>query len=328
MTQMSFSDAEYAGKRKQTRRERFLAEMEQVVPWAGLLALIEPFYPKAGNGRPPYPLETMLRIHLLQNWFALSDPAMEEALYEITSLRQFAQLSLTQGCIPEDTTIMNFRHLLEKHGLASGILAVINDHLGNRGLSLRQGTIVDATIIHAPSSTKNQDGKRDPEMRQAKKGNQYYFGMKAHIGADAESGLVHSVVGTAANVADVTQVDQLLHGEENVVCADAGYTGVEKRPEHAGREVIWQIAARRSSYKKLSKRCALYKAKRKIEKAKAQVRAKVEHPFRVIKRQFGYTKVRFRGLAKNTAQLVTLFALSNLWMSRRYLLAGAGEVRL
>lgn len=328
MTQMSFSDVEYAGKRNQTRRERFLAEMEQVVPWAGLLALIELFYPKAGNGRRPYPLESMLRIHLLQNWFALSDPAMEEALYEITSLRQFAQLSLTQGSIPEDTTIMNFRHLLEKHGLASGILAVINDHLGDRGLSLRQGTIVDATIIHAPSSTKNQDGKRDPEMHQTKKGNQYYFGMKAHIGADAESGLVHSVVGAAANVADVTQVDQLLHGEENVVCADAGYTGVEKRPEHEGREVIWQIAARRSTYKKLSKRSALYKAKRKIEKAKAQVRAKVEHPFRVIKRQFGYTKVRFRGLAKNTAQLVTLFALSNLWMARRHLLTDAGEVRL
>ena len=328
MTQMSFSDAEYAGKRKQTRLERFLEEMEQVVPWAGLLALIEPFYPKAGNGRPPYPLETMLRIHLLQNWFVLSDPAMEEALYEITSLRQFAQLSLTQGSIPEDTTIMNFRHLLERHELATGILAVINGYLGDRGLSLRQGTIVDATLIYAPSSTKNQDGKRDPEMHQTKKGNQYYFGMKAHIGADAESGLVHSVVGTAANVADVTQVDRLLHGEERVVCADAGYTGVEKRPEHAGREVIWQIAARRSTYKQLSKRSALYKAKRKIEKAKAQVRSKVEHPFRVIKRQFGHTKVRFRGLAKNTAQLVTLFALSNLWMARRHLLTAAGEMRL
>ncbi|TWI46292.1 IS4 family transposase [Pseudomonas duriflava] len=321
MTQMSFSDAEYAGKRKQTRRERFLVEMEQVVPWAGLLALIEPFYPKAGNGRPPYPLETMLRIHLLQNWFALSDPAMEEALYEITSLRQFAKLSLTQGSIPEDTTIMNFRHLLEQHELATGILAVINGHLSERGLSLRQGTIVDATIIHAPSSTKNKEGKRDPEMHQTKKGNQYFFGMKAHIGADAESGLVHSVVGTAANVADVTQVDKLLHGEENVVCADAGYTGVEKRAEHEGRQVIWQIAARRSTYKQLSKRSALYKAK-------AQVRSKVEHPFRVIKRQFGYIKVRFRGLAKNTAQLVTLFALSNLWMARRHLLTDAGEVRL
>ncbi|MGB4468553.1 MAG: IS5-like element ISPst5 family transposase, partial [Azovibrio sp.] len=230
--------------------------------------------------------------------------------------------------IPDETTILNFRRMLEKHELAAGILAVINGYLGDRGLSLRQGTIVDATLIHAPSSTKNKDGKRDPEMHQTKKGNQYYFGMKAHIGADAESGLVHSVVGTAANVADVTQVDKLLHGKENMVSADAGYTGVEKRPEHEGREVIWQIAARRSTYKKLSKRSALYKAKRKIEKSKAQVRAKVEHPFRVIKRQFGYVKTRFRGLAKNTAQLVTLFALSNLWMARRHLLTNAGEVRL
>jgi IS5 family transposase len=326
MKQMTFADAEYAGKRKQTRKELFLIEMDQVMPWTGLVALIEPHYPKGEGGRPAYPLMAMLRVHLMQNWFGYSDPAMEEALYETTILRQFAGLSLER--IPDETTILNFRRLLEKHELAAGILAVINGYLGDRGLSLRQGTIVDATLIHAPSSTKNQDGKRDPEMHQTKKGNQYYFGMKAHIGADAESGLVHSVVGTAANVADVTQVDKLLHGEENMVGADAGYTGVEKRPEHEGREVIWQIAARRSTYKKLSKRSALYKAKRKIEKAKAQVRAKVEHPFRVIKRQFGYVKTRFRGLAKNTAQLVTLFALSNLWMARRHLLTNAGEVRL
>ena len=326
MKQMTFADAEYAGKRKQTRKELFLIEMDQVVPWKGLVALIDPHYPKGEGGRPAYPLMAMLRIHLMQNWFGYSDPAMEEALYETTILRQFAGLSLER--IPDETTILNFRRLLEKHELAAGILAVINGYLGDRGLSLRQGTIVDATLINAPSSTKNKDGKRDPEMHQAKKGNQYYFGMKAHIGVDDESGLVHSVVGTAANVADVTQVDKLLHGEENMVGADAGYTGVEKRPEHEGREVIWQIAARRSTYKKLSKRSALYKAKRKIEKAKAQVRAKVEHPFRVIKRQFGYVKTRFRGLAKNTAQLVTLFALSNLWMARRHLLTNAGEVRL
>ena len=326
MKQMTFADAEYAGKRKQTRKELFLIEMDQVVPWKGLVALIEPHYPKGEGGRPAYPLMAMLRVHLMQNWFGYSDPAMEEALYETTILRQFAGLSLER--IPDETTILNFRRLLEKHELAAGILAVINGYLGDRGLSLRQGTIVDATLINAPSSTKNKDGKRDPEMHQAKKGNQYYFGMKAHIGVDDESGLVHSVVGTAANVADVTQVDKLLHGEENMIGADAGYTGVEKRPEHEGREVIWQIAARRSTYKKLSKRSALYKAKRKIEKAKAQVRAKVEHPFRVIKRQFGYVKTRFRGLAKNTAQLVTLFALSNLWMVRRHLLTNAGEVRL
>ena len=326
MKQMTFSDAEYAGKRKQTRKELFLIEMDRVEPWKGLVALIEPHYPKGEGGRPAYPLMAMLRVHLMQNWFGYSDPAMEEALYETTILRQFAGLSLER--IPDETTILNFRRLLEKHELAAGILAVINGYLGDRGLSLRQGTIVDATLINAPSSTKNKDGKRDPEMHQTKKGNQYYFGMKAHIGVDDESGLVHSVVGTAANVADVTQVDKLLHGDENMVGADAGYTGVEKRPEHEGREVIWQIAARRSTYKKLDKRSALYKAKRKIEKAKAQVRAKVEHPFRVIKRQFGYVKVRFRGLAKNTAQLVTLFALSNLWMARRHLLTTAGKVHL
>ena len=326
MKQMTFSDAEYAGKRKQTRKELFLIEMDRVVPWEGLIALIEPHYPKGKGGRPAYPLMAILRVHLLQNWFGYSDPAMEEALYETTILRQFSGLRLER--IPDETTILNFRRLLENNELAAGILAVINGYLGDRGLSLRQGTIVDATLINAPSSTKNKDGKRDPEMHQTKKGNQYYFGMKAHIGVDEASGLVHSVVGTPANVADVTQVDKLLHGDESVVCADAGYTGVEKRSEHEGRKVIWQVAARRSKYKKLNKNGVIYKAYRKIERAKAQTRAKVEHPFRVIKRQFGYTKVRFRGLAKNTAQLVTLFALSNLWMARRHLLINTGEVRL
>lgn len=325
MKQMTFADAEYAGKRKQTRKELFLIEMDRVVPWKGLIALIEPHYPKGEGGRPSYPLMAMLRVHLMQNWFGYSDPAMEEALYETTILRQFAGLGLQR--IPDETTILNFRRVLEKNELAAGILAVINGYLGDRGLSLRQGTIVDATLINAPSSTKNKEGKRDPDMHQTKKGQQYYFGMKAHIGVDADSGLVHSVVGTAANVSDISQVDRLLHGEENMVSADAGYTGVEKRPEHEGRKVIWQVAARRSTYKKLDKNSVLYKAKRKVEKAKAQVRAKVEHPFRVIKRQFGYTKVRFRGLMKNTAQLVTLFALSNLWMARRHLLTNAGEVR-
>ncbi|MGP0175303.1 IS5 family transposase, partial [Pseudomonas sp. NCHU5208] len=307
MKQMTFADAEYAGKRKQTRRELFLIEMDQVVPWKGLVTLIEPHYPKGEGGRPAYPLMSMLRVHLMQNWFGYSDPAMEEALYETTILRQFAGLSLER--IPDETTILNFRRLLEKNGLASGILGVINGYLGDRGLSLRQGTIVDATLIHAPTSTKNKKRERDPEMHQTKKGNQYYFGAKAHIGVDVESGLVHHVHVTAANVADVTQVDKLLHGEENMVAADAGYTGVEKREEHEGRQVIWQIAARRSTYEKHGKKSALYKAYRRLEKAKAQTRSKVEHPFRVIKRQFGYTKVRFRGLAKNTVQMVTLFAL-------------------
>ena len=260
-----------------------MAKTEQVVPWAGLLALIESFYPKAGNGRPPYPLEVMLRIYLLQKWFALSDPAMEEAPYEITSLRHFAHLSLTQGSLFEDTTIINFRHLLEQHELATDILTMLNGHLGERGLSLRQGTIVDATIIQAPGSTKNRDGKRDPRMHQTKKGNQYFFGMKVHIGTDSKSGLVHHVVGTATNVADVTQVNRLLHGEENVVCGDAGYTGVEKSEEHQGRSVSWQIAAHRSTCCKDGKRSLLYTVKRRIEKAKAQPAPRWNPPFRVIK---------------------------------------------
>lgn len=267
----------------------------------------------------------MLRVHLKQNWFGYSDPAMEESLYETTILRQFAGLNLDRT--PDETTILNFRRLLEKHELAGGILQVINGYLGDRGLMLRQGTVVDATIIHAPSSTKNKDGKRDPEMHQTNKGNQYFFGMKAHIGVDAESGLVHTLVGTAANVADVTQVDQLLHGEETYVCGDAGYTGVDKRPEHQDRQMIWSVAARPSSFKKHAKKSLIGRMRRKIEYAKAQVRAKVEHPFRVIKRQFGYTKVRFRGLSKNIAQQTTLFALSNLWRVRKRLL-GMCEVRL
>ncbi|EIK93335.1 ISPsy2, transposase [Pseudomonas sp. M47T1] len=275
---MTFADAEYAGKREQTRKELFLIEMDRVVPWKGLIALIEPHYPKGEGGRPAYPLMSMLRVHLMQNWFGYSDPAMEEALYETTILRHFSGLSLQR--IPDETTILNFRRLLEKNELARGILTVINGYLGDRGLSLRQGTIVDATLISAPSSTKNKDGKRDPEMHQTKKGNPYYFGAKAHIGTDDASGLVHSVVVTAANVADVTQVDKLLHGEENVVCADAGYTGVDKREEHKGRPVLWQVAARRSTSKKYGKRSLLYKVIRKIEKistARAQKCFRIPH---------------------------------------------------
>ena len=323
MTQMSFSDAEYAGKRKQTRRERFLEEMEKVVPWDALLALIEPHYPKAGNGRRPYPLKTMLRIHLLQNWFGYSDPAMEEALYEVAPLRRFAGLSLARGSVPDETTILNFRRLLETHQLAGGILTAVNTHLGEQGLLLRQGTIVDATIIHAPSSTKNKGKARDPDMHQTRKGQQWYFGMKAHIGADVESGLVHTVTCTAANVADVTEVANLLHGKEKTVHADAGYTGGEKRAPKRGRK--WYIAAKRGTIKAMPEG-DLKEAVKETEHMKAAVRSKVEHPFRVVKHQFGYQKVRFKGLVKNTAQAITLFALSNLWMARRRLLA-AGEVR-
>jgi IS5 family transposase len=320
MSQLTFGDAEYANKRKKTRREVFLAEMEQVVPWKSLLNLIEPFYPVAGRGRHPYPLETMLRVHLMQNWFGLSDPAMEEALYEITPMRAFAGLTLTNS-IPDETTILNFRHLLEVNELAPEILRRVNAYLSRKGLMLKRGSIVDATIIAAPSSTKNATGERDPEMHQTKKGNQWHFGMKAHIGVDADSGLVHTVVTTPANEADVEVADELLHGKEASVHADAGYTGADKRTKR--RKLTWQIAAKRGRIKAMPEG----RAKRTLEcreKAKASVRAKVEHPFRVIKRQFGLLKVRFRGLAKNTAHVITLFALSNLWMARRRLLAMMG----
>ncbi len=323
MTQLSFSDAEYAGKRKRTRREKFLEEMDQVVPWKVLLSLIEPAYPKAGNGCRPYLLKTMLRIHLMQNWFGYSDPAMEEALYEVAPLRRFAGLSLTRGSVPDETTILNFRRLLEQNDLAPRLLAAVNTHLTDKGLLLRQGTIVDATIIHAPPSTKNRDKARDPEMHQTKKGNQWFFGMKAHIGVDAESGLTHSVTTTAANVADVAEVDKLLHGKEKVVYADAGYIGAQKRAHKRGRR--WYVAAKRSKVKAIDDD-QLRDLTQQIEHLKASIRAKVEHPFRVIKRQFGYQKVRFKGLAKNTTQIQMLFALANLWMARSTLLA-AGEVR-
>jgi IS5 family transposase len=317
--QLSFSDAEYCGKRKQTRREVFLAEMDRAVPWGRLEGLIDPHYPKMGGGRPPYALSTMLRIHCLQQWYGLSDPAMEEALYEIASMRQFAGLSLARGAVPDETTILKFRHLLERHELARQIFETIKFHLQAKGLMLRQGTIVDATIVSAASSTKNSTGERDPEMHQTRKGNQWYFGIKAHVGVDAESGLVHTMIGTAANVADVTQAHDLLHGEETVAFGDAGYTGVAKRLE-SKRAIDWHVAMKPGKRRALGK-TRLDRLYDKIERLKAQVRARGEHAFRVVKRQFGYVKVRYRGLAKNTAQLHTLFALANIWMVRAKLLA-------
>ncbi|MDI9079623.1 IS5-like element ISXo1 family transposase [Xanthomonas oryzae pv. oryzae] len=321
--QLTFGDAEGLGKRKQTRREIFLAEMERIVPWKRLLALIEPHYPVSGRpGRQPYALATMLRIHLLQQWYALSDPAMEEALHEIPTLRRFAQLGGLDN-VPDETTILNFRRLLETHGIAARMLEAVNAHLSRKGQSLRSGTIVDATLIAAPSSTKNADRARDPEMHQTKKGNQWYFGMKAHIGVDEFSGLVHHVQCTAANVADITVTHALLHGKEDSVFGDSGYTGAEKRDELQSCEAAFFIAAKRSTIQAIGNKRARAWAER-WEHFKASVRAKVEHPFRVIKRQFGYTKVRYRGLAKNTAQVQTLFALSNLWMVRRHLLPARG----
>lgn len=326
--QLTFGDAEYNGKRKQTRREVFLAEMDQVVPWKELLMLIEPHYPRSGQpGRQPYPLETMLRIHFLQQWYALSDPGAEEALYDTLSMRHFARIGGLDD-VPDETTILNFRRLLEQHDLARKLFNRVNAHLSRKGQSLRGGTIVDATIIAAPSSTKNQDGKRDPQMHQTKKGNQYYFGMKAHIGVDDASGLVHHVECTAANVADISQVHKLLHGKEDTVCGDSGYTGLEKRQEMASRRRLRYLIAERPSKLKQIKNKRELKCAQRWEHTKASLRAKVEHPFRVIKRQFGYVKVRYRGLAKNTSQVLTLFALSNLWLKRKQLMPAVGMVRL
>ena len=326
--QLTFGDAEDLGQRKRTRREVFLAEMDQVVPWPALLKLIEPHYPKLGRpGRQPYPLETMLRVHFLQQWYALSDPGMEEALYDTPVMRRFAGLG-GLDTVPDETTILNFRRLLETHDLARQMLEQVNTFLSRKGLSLRGGTIVDATIIAAPSSTKNGDGRRDPEMHQTRKGNQWYFGMKAHIGVDDESGLVHHVECTAANASDVTVAHRLLHGQEETVCGDSGYTGLDKREEMQGKgDLGYLIAAKRPVLKQIKRR-GEQKLARELEHAKASLRAKVEHPFRVIKRQFGYTKVRYRGLVKNTAQVLTLFALSNLWMVRRPLLITVGKLRL
>lgn len=302
---------------KRTRKREFLDEMNRVVPWSRLIVLIEPHYPKGKTGRPPFPVETMLRIHFLQQWFGLSDPAMEEALYDVPLYSEFAGLGSGMTRLPDESTILRFRHLLEAHGLAVHILAVINEVLCEHGLMLKNGSAVDATLISAPSSTKNASGSRDPEMHQTKKGNQWYFGMKAHIGVDAHSGLVHSVIGTAANVHDVNVAHALLHGNESDVYADAGYRGVEKRSP--ADPVCWHVAmspGRRRLLDQTDRLDAIYD---QIERLKAGIRAKVEHPFRILKRQFGYTRTRYRGLKKNTAQITTILVLGNLWMARKTL---------
>ena len=304
---------------RRTRKAVFLDEMNQVVPWSELLALIEPHAPRASTGRPPFALQVMLRIHFIQQWFGLSDVAMEEALFDVPLYRDFVGLSAAQR-IPDRVSILRFRHLLEEHQLAEQMLAAVDATLAGKGLLLKTGTVVDATIIAAPSSTKNKDGQRDPQMHQTKKGNQWHFGMKAHIGVDADSGLVHTVVGTAANVNDVTQAAKLLHGQERDAWGDAGYQGVAKRQEMQGVQASWHVAMRPGKRRALDKTNALGLLLDKLEQAKASIRAKVEHPFRVLKQQFGYEKVRYRGLAKNTAQLHTLFALANLWLARKPIL--------
>ena len=316
MEQVTFADVEYEGKKRRTRRELFLERMEALIPWERLEARIRPslrLYPKAGRGRQPYPLAALLRVHCVQLFYNLSDPGMEDMLYEIESVRRFAGLRLT-GPLPDETTILNFRHLLERHGLGRGLFEEINAHLAERGYRVRAGTIVDASIIAAPSSTKNREGARDPEMHQTRKGNEWHFGMKAHIGVDAETGLVHGVRATPANTHDLREAVALLHGGEEEVWADAGYRGIEKWVDTGGRPVQWHVAMRPGRRRLLEQGGARWLR----ERDKASVRAKVEHPFLYVKRRFGYRKVRYRGLAKNMERIALLLGFANLLVAGRY----------
>mgnify|MGYP003600065310 FL=1 len=320
MQQISFSQMEYAGKKRITRRERFLGEMERVVPWSALLEVLEPYYPKGKRGRPPIGLERMLRVYFIQQWYGLSDEGVEDAITDSQALRRFVGIDLSREDAPDATTLLQFRRLLETHRLTEKLFSCINGQLAAQGLLLKEGTIADATILSAPSSTKNREKARDPEMHQTKKGNQYYFGMKAHIGADSQSGLVHTVTGTAANVADITETEKLLHGEERVVFLDAGYTGIEKRAEVKEKKVKWLVAMKRGKLKAMPED-RLKTLTGQLERAKASVRAKVEHAFHVLKNLFHYRKVRYKGLFKNTVQLHMLFGLVNLVLVKKKRLA-------
>ena len=315
MKQVTFASLAFEKKKKQTRRERFLSEMEVVVPWVALVAVVEPHYPKSGRrGRPPMSLETMLRIYFMQQWYALSDPATEDALYEIESMRRFARLELADDALPDETTILKFRHLLERHKLTAQMMNVINDTLEQRGLLLKGGTMVDATIIHAPPSTKNEDKRRDPDMHQTKKGNQWFFCMKIHVGADVDSGLAHTVSVTPANASDVSQLPHLLREDDRAVFGDKGY--VNNQFKRAARQagVFWGVSL------KASKPYPLTRANKRFNHRMSSIRARVEHLFRVIKCQFGYTKVRYKGITKNAAQVFALIGLTNLYLARRNLM--------
>ena len=315
MRQQGFSESSFEKYHKPTRREQFLAEMDQVIPWKEMCKVIEPFYPKAeGAGRPPVGIERMLRIHFLQHWFNLSDPTVEETLYDSRAMRQFVGIDLTREPVPDETTICKFRHILEEHNLGSRLFKLVGEFLAENGLKVNRGTIVDATLINAPSSTKNQEKSRDPEMRQTKKGNQWYFGMKAHIGVDSQTKMIHSMVTTPANVHDSVMLPQLLHGNETRVSGDGAYTGQG--------EVIRERApfAKDFTKQKGFRNRELTEAERLKNRNKSRIRAKVEHPFLVIKKIFGFAKVRYRGLMKNTNWLYVICGLTNLYMARRKLL--------
>src|ERR1700722_2532 len=315
MKQTTFASAAWDRKGKVTRRERFLAEMDQVIPWGSILGLIEPHYPKAGNGTQPMPMERMLRIYFMQQWFNLSDPAMEDSLYDSESMRRFARIELLDDAVPDESTILRFRHLLEQHKLTEQIFALVRKLLESKRLLLKSGTIVDATIIDAPPSTKNEAQARDPEMRQGKKNErEWHFGMKAHVGTDPQ-GLVHSLVTTSANVSDVSQLPKLLHGAERELYGDQAYWSEMHRIAAKEHGVRYRVNRRPNGHTPLS---AYH---RKIKRLRSATRARGEHAFHVVKRLWGFTKVRYRGLAKNTARLFAMFALANLYMVRRRLLA-------
>ena len=318
-SQPTFASIIYQNKKKQTRREKFLGEMDQVVPWGKLVKLVKPHYPKGEQGRPPMKLETMLRIYFLQQWFNLSDPAMEDGLYDMESMRRFAGLELGVDEVPDETTILHFRHLLERHRLTEKIFAKVNHHLHERGLLMRQGTIVDATIIAAPSSTKNEDKQRDPEMSSTRKGGQWHFGMKLHIGVDAQSGLTHTAKVTTAKVHDSQVMGDLLHYEEKAVYGDKAYADEELRQAYAQEKVAWRILRKAKRGRKLTKR------DQEWNRRHSQVRSRVEHVFQVIKTLWGHNKVRYRGLAKNEAQCYSLLALANLYRARKALLPVAAN---
>lgn len=313
MKQTTFASLAWSSKGKVTRRERFLAEMNAVIPWARLLGLIEPYYPKPGKGTQPLPLERMLRIYFMQNWFNLSDPGAEDALYDSESMRRFAGIELAEDTIPDESTILRFRHLLERHRLTEALFAEVRGLLEEKRLLLKSGTIVDATIIAAPPSTKNAEQARDPEMHQTRKGKEWHFGMKAHVGTDRR-GIVHSLVTTPANAPDISQLPELLHGQEKELFGDQAYWSEFHRQCAREAGVRYRVNRRGTRSKPLSDH------QKAINRLRSQARARGEHAFHVVKRLWGFSKVRYRGLAKNTARLFTAFALANLYLLRRRLL--------
>lgn len=312
MKQTTFESLAWANKKKFTRRERFLSEMDAVIPWTRLVLLIAPHYPTAGNGTQPMPLERMLRIYFMQQWFNLSDPGAEESLYDSNSMRRFAGIELADDDVPDESTILRFRHLLERHKLTEAIFAEVRTLLEERRLLLKSGTIVDATIIEAPTSTKNADKERDPQMHQTKKGGSWHFGMKAHVGTD-KRGIVHSLTATAANVHDLTEMPKLLHGQERAVFGDQMYWNKAHRQSALERGIRYRVNRRRTHI-------PLSEYERYLNRTRSRTRARGEHAFRVVKQLWGFTKVRYRGIAKNAARLFTAFALANLYLLRRRLL--------